>query len=167
MFVSDQEISNIENNTDSNNTLFGFTNNMELTGTENIVVMANFSAKPLGLTSDYNIEGKPIIVINNKSLSFEYPIDNNDEITISDILMAMRATIRVDDSSNQNDIIQLRIFSNPDNTTETTGGSKIYSNNPNRVEHIDIDGVSYPDIISNATVYSNGTGMLRASTTAN
>jgi len=52
--------------------------------------------------TDYNIIVKPTISIDGKPLDFEYPVDNNDEITLSDILMSMRASIKVNNKATPN-----------------------------------------------------------------
>lgn len=45
----------------------GYSNNIQLVGTEQIIIIVNFSSKPFGLAADYNIEGKPLILIDNKT----------------------------------------------------------------------------------------------------
>lgn len=72
---------------------------------------------------------------------FEYPVDNNDEISISDMFMAMWATIEISDPVDGSNIIHPRVFSNPDNITNNADSSKTYSNNPKRVGHVEIDEV--------------------------
>jgi hypothetical protein len=67
----------------------GYSNNIQLVGTEQIIITVNFSSKHIGRAADYKIEGKPLILIDNKTLIFEYSVDNNDEICISDMYMTM------------------------------------------------------------------------------
>jgi hypothetical protein len=114
------------------------------------------------------IDNKPVVIINNQSLDFEYPIDNNDEVTISDMLVSMRATIKVDNAttSNNDNLIQISIFTYPENITENSDGSNSYINSPNRLEYIEINGISYPNIKAEAILgVANGNGTLRAETT--
>jgi hypothetical protein len=70
-------------------------NNIQLTGTEQIHFETNFSSNPIGLSTDYKIDDNLILIIDDKSLDFEYPIDNNDEVSISGMLLYMRAIIKV------------------------------------------------------------------------
>ncbi|MDQ2686141.1 MAG: hypothetical protein M3Y25_09915, partial [Thermoproteota archaeon] len=117
---------------------------------------------------DYMIDNKALVTINNQSLDFEYPIDNNDEVTISDMLVSMRATIKVDNAttSNNDNLIQISIFTYPENITENSDGSTSYINSPNRLEYIEINGISYPNIKAEAILnVANGNGTLRAETT--
>jgi hypothetical protein len=169
LFLSEEEGANIANsNLTFNNSQISFSNNMQLDGTEQIQVETNFSSKPFGLSTDYNIDGKPVIIINNQSLDFEYPIDNNDEVSISDMLISMRSTIKVDNTttSDNNNNIQVSIFSYPDNITKNSDGSTTYANSPNRLEYIEINGVNYPNIKATAIVdIENNNGTLRSETT--
>ena len=108
------------------------------------------------------------MIINNQSLDFEYPIDNNDEVSISDMLVSMRATINVYNatSSDNNNIIQINVFSYPDNITEDSEGTTSYVNSPNRLDYIEINGISYPNIKAEAIIdIGNSNGTLRAETT--
>jgi hypothetical protein len=57
-------------------------------------------------------------------LIFEYSIDNNDEICISDMYMTMWAIIGINDPVDDSNIIHPRVFSNPANITNNTDGSK-------------------------------------------
>ncbi len=138
----------------------------QLSGSEKVVISANFTSKPSSLQADYNITGKPAITIDGKHMDFEYPVDNNDEITLSDILMSMRASIKVNDNTttpnNENTIHQIRVFSNPDNITEHANGTKTYVNSPNRIEHIDLDGTFYYEPTTYALLRPDGTGFLKA-----
>lgn len=136
-----QENSNKHNNTNISISQIGLFKNIQLVGTEQIIIMVNFSSKPIGLAADYKIEGKPLILIDNKTLIFEYSIDNNDEICISDMYMAMWAIIGINDPVDDSNIIHPRVLSNPANITNNTDGSKTYSNNPKRVGHVEIDEV--------------------------
>lgn len=141
-----------------------------LSGDEKVSVFANFLPKPIGLLNDYVIDGRPIILINNVPLEFEYPVDNNDDVTLSDILMSMKATIMINSSStnetlggdNNNDIYQLRVFANPENVSESADGTKEYITGPNNVEHIQLHDTFYYNIVSEAVVYKNGSGNLKA-----
>ena len=138
----------------------------QLSGNEDIVILANFSSKPGSFTTDYIITGKPLILIDGEPLNFEYPVDTNDEIVLSDILMSMRASIKINgdvSSGNfENNVYQIRVFSNPDNITEHPNGTKTYVNSPNNIEHIDLDGSFYYEMTSFASLYPNGTGVLKA-----
>lgn len=116
-----------------------YSNNIQHVGTEQIIIISNFSSKPFGLAADYNIEGKPLILIDNKTLIFEYSVDKNDEISISDMYMAMWVIIGINDPVDDSNIIHPRVFSYPANITNNTDGSKTYSNNPKRVGHLEID----------------------------
>jgi hypothetical protein len=55
------------------------------------------------------------------------------------MFMAMWTIIGINDPVDDSNIIQPRVFSNPDNITNSTDGSKTYSNNPKRVGHVEID----------------------------
>jgi hypothetical protein len=157
----------IQNNNTTDSTIAdnGLTNITHLSGNEKVYIAANFTSKPNTFQSDYNITGKPIISIDGKPLDFEYPVDNNDEITLSDILMSMRASIKVNNNAtpnNENSIHQIRVFSNPDNITEYPNGTKTYVNSPNKIEHIDLDGTFYYEPNTYAFLRPNGTGVLKA-----
>ena len=170
IFLSEEEeAADIANSTLTlNNSQVSFSNNMQLDGTEQIQIETNFFAKPFGLSTDYMIDNKPVVTINNQSLDFEYPIDNNDEVTISDMLVSMRATIKVDNAttSNNDNMIQISIFTYPENITENSDGSTSYINSPNRLEYIEINGIRYPNIKAEAILrVANGNSTLRAETT--
>lgn len=111
-----------ENLTNTNNTMTMTTKETQLSETENVTLTSNFSSKPLGLETDYAISGKPIILVNNASLNYEYMNDPSDEITISDMLLSLRANIKLDNSTTSVPL-QLRVFSNPTNVTENADGS--------------------------------------------
>jgi hypothetical protein len=109
------------------------------------------------------------VIIDNQSLDFEYPIDNNDEVSISDMLLSIRATIKVDNAttSNNDNIIQIIVSSYPENITENSNGSTSYVNSPNRLDYFEINGVGYPNIKATAILdTANGNGTLRAETTS-
>ena len=168
MFLSEEDASITNSSLTLNNSQISFANNMQLTGTEQIQIKTNFSSKPFGLSTDYKIDDDPIVIIDNQSLDFEYPIDNNDEVSISDMLISMRATIKVDNAttSNNDNIIQIIVSSYPDNITENSSGSTSYANNPNRLDYFEINGVGYPNIKATAILdTANGNGTLRAETT--
>ena len=150
-----------ENLTNTNNTMVMTTNETQLSGTENVTVIANFSSKPMGLETDYAISEKPIILVDNTSLDYEYMNDPSDEITISDMLVSLRANIKLDNSTTSFPL-QLRVFSNPTNITEKADGSKTYINTPTMIENLEIGGVIFPETRTIATVYSNGTGTLNS-----
>ncbi|MDN5846410.1 MAG: hypothetical protein L0H53_09070 [Candidatus Nitrosocosmicus sp.] len=150
-----------ENLTNTNNTMTMTTNETQLSGTENVAVIANFSSKPMGLETDYAISGKPIILVDNTSLNYEYMNDPSDEITISDMLVSLRANIKLDNSTTSVPL-QLRVFSNPTNVTENADGSRTYINNPTAIENLEIGGVIFSETRTIATVYSNGTGTLNS-----
>ncbi|HYO05764.1 MAG TPA: hypothetical protein VER14_02135 [Phototrophicaceae bacterium] len=155
-----------ENLTNTNNTMVTTTTNeTQLLGTENVTVIANFSSKPLGLTTDYAISEKPIILVDNTTLNYEYMNDPSDEITISDMLVSLRASIKLDNSTTSLPL-QLRVFSNPTNITENADGSRMYINDPTPLENLEIGGVIFPEIRTFAKVYSNGTGILNSTTTS-
>lgn len=150
-----------ENLANTNNTLVTTTNMTQLSGTENVVVIANFTSKPLGLETDYAVSEKPIILVDNTTLNYEYLNDPADEITISDILITLRASIKLDNSTTALPV-QLRVFSNPTNITENADGSRTYINDPTTLENLDIGGVIFSDTRTIATVYPNGTGTLNS-----
>ncbi|MDR4489476.1 MAG: hypothetical protein R2685_01045 [Candidatus Nitrosocosmicus sp.] len=151
----------IENLTNTNNTVVMTTNETQLSGTENVTVIANFTSKPMGLETDYAISEKPLILVDNTSLNYQYMNDPSDEITISDMLISLRANIKLDNSSTSLPV-QLRMFSNPTNVTENADGSRTYINNPTVIENLEIGGVIYSEIRTIATVYTNGMGTLNA-----
>ncbi len=155
--LADQQQNITENLTNTNNTMVMTTNETQLSGTENITVVANFSSKPLGLETDYAISEKPIILVDNTTLNYEYMNDPSDEITISDMLLSLRASIKMDNSTTSLPL-QLRVFSNPTNVTENADGSKTYINDPTPIENLEIGGVIFSETKTIATVYSNGTG---------
>ncbi|WP_458747332.1 hypothetical protein [Candidatus Nitrosocosmicus sp. T] len=146
-----------ENLTNTNNTMVMTTNETQLSGTENITVIANFSSKPLGLETDYAISEKPIILVDNTTLNYEYMNDPSDEITISDMLLSLRASIKMDNITTSLPL-QLRVFSNPTNVTDNADGSRTYINDPTPIENLEIGGVIFSETRTIATVYSNGTG---------
>jgi len=150
-----------ENLSNTNNTMSMTTNETQLSGTENVTVIANFSSKPLGLETDYAISGKPIILVDNTSLNYEYMNDPSDEITITDMLVSLRANIKLDNSTTSVPL-QLRVFSNPTNITENADGSRTYINTPTMIENFEIGGVIFSETRTIATVYSNGTGTLNS-----
>ncbi len=158
--LADQQ-SIADNLTNTNNTMTMTTNETQLSGTENVTVIANFSSKPLGLETDYAISGKPIILVDNTSLNYEYMNDPSDEITISDMLVSLRANIKLDNSTTSFPL-QLRVFSNPTNVTENADGSKTYINSPTIIENMEIGGVIFSETRTIATVYTNGTGTLNS-----
>ncbi len=149
------------NNSESNDNV----NATQLSGDEKVSISANFQPKHVGLPNDYIIEGRPAISINGITWDFEYPIDNNDDISLSDILMSMTATIKVNSNSNEtdgDDVYQVRIFANPENVTESSDGTKKYWTGPNNIEHIQLHDTFYYNIESEAVVYPNGSGLLKA-----
>ncbi len=150
-----------ENLTNTNNTMVMTTNETQLSGTENVTVIANFSYKPQGLETDYAISEKPIILVDNTTLNYEYMNDPSDEITISDMLLSLRANIKLDNSTTSVPL-QLRVFSNPTNVTENADGSRTYINTPTVIENFEIGGVIFSETRTIATVYSNGTGTLNS-----
>ena len=150
-----------ENLTNTNNTMTMTTNETQLSGTENVTVIASFSSKPLGLETDYAISEKPIILVDNTTLNYEYMNDASDEITISDMLVSLRANIKLDNSTTSLPL-QLRVFSNPTNVTENADGSRTYINNPTIIENLEIGGVIFSETRTIATVYPNGTGTLNS-----
>ncbi len=150
-----------ENLTNTNNTMVMTTNETQLSGTENVTVIANFSYKPQGLETDYAISEKPIILVDNTTLNYEYMNDPSDEITISDMLLSLRANIKLDNSTTSVPL-QLRVFSNPTNVTENADGSRTYINTPTMIENFEIGGVIFSETRTIATVYSNGTGTLNS-----
>ena len=168
MLLSEEEASIANSSSTLNNSQISFANNMQLTGTEQIQIETNFSSKPFGLSTDYKIDDKPVVIIDNQSLDFDYPIDNNDEVSVSDMLLSMRATIKVDNAttSNNDDIIQIIVSSYPENITESSNGSTSYVNSPNRLDYFEINGVGYPNIKAAAILdIANGNGTFRAETT--
>jgi hypothetical protein len=150
-----------ESLTNTNNTMTMTTNETQLSGTESVTVIASFSSKPLGLETDYAISEKPIILVDNTTLNYEYMNDPSDEITISDMLVSLRASIKLDNSTTSVPL-QLRVFSNPTNITENADGSRTYINDPTPIENLEIGGVIFSETRTIATVYSNGTGTLNS-----
>jgi hypothetical protein len=150
-----------ENLTNTNDTMVLTTNETQLTGTENVTILANFTSKPFGLETDYSISEKPVIVIDGTPLNYEYLNDPTDEITISDILISMRASIKLDNSSNALPV-QLRVFANPTNVTENADGSRTFINDPTNLENLEIAGTIFSEAKTVATVHPNGSGTLNA-----
>ena len=169
IFLSNEETNITNSRSTPNNSQISFANNMQLTGTEQIQIKTNFSAKPFGLSTDYKIDGKPVVIIGNQSLNFKYPIDNNDEVSITDMLVSMRATIKVDNAttSDNDNLIQISLFSYPDNIAENSNSSTSYTNSPNRLDYIEINGISYPNIKAIAVLdTASKNGNLLAETTS-
>lgn len=165
---STQKALSIYENTASNTSAKTNTINVtRLSGDEKVSVLTNFLPKHNGLSTDYIIEGSPVISINGVPLNFEYPVDKNDDITLSDMLMSMKATIKLKsqiDANDDKDVLQIRIFANPENITESVNGTKAYRNTPNNIEHIQIDDTFYYHILSEAILYPNNSGILKAYT---
>ena len=157
-----EEFANMDNLTNVNGTGGTFVNDTLLSGTENVSLVANFSPKPVGLETDYQIVDKPLILVNDVPLTYEYLNDTSDEITITDILVSMRATVNLDNSTDSALPVYIKMFSNPVNTTQNTDGSKTIINSPNLVENIEIGGVIFSDVSTSVKIYPNGTGSLRA-----
>lgn len=157
-----EEFANMDNLTNVNGTDGTFVNDTLLSGTENVSLVANFSPKPVGLETDYSIVGKPLILVNDMPLTYEYLNDTSDEITVTDILVSMRATVKLDNSTDSALPVYIKVFSNPVNTTQNTDGSKTIINSPNLVENIEIGGVIFSDASTSVKIYPNGTGSLRA-----
>jgi hypothetical protein len=156
-----EQFASMDNLTNANGTGGTILNDTQLTGTENITLVANFSSKPVGLDTDYQITSKPLILINDMPLTYEYLNDTSDEITITDILISMRATVKLDNSTTSALPVYLKVFSNPVNTTQNADGSQTIINSPNLVENIEIGGVIFSDASTNIKLYPNGTGSLR------
>lgn len=156
-----EQFANMDNLTNANGTGGTILNDTQLTGTENITLVANFSSKPVGLETDYQITGKPLVLINEAPLTYEYLNDTSDEITITDILISMRATVKLDNSTTSALPVYLKVFSNPVNTTQNADGSQTIINSPNLVENIEIGGVIFSDASTIVKLYPNGTGSIR------
>ena len=156
-----EQFATMDNLTNANATGGTILNDTQLTGTENITLVANFSSKPTGLETDYQITDKPLVLINDVPLTYEYLNDTSDEITITDILISMRATVVLDNSTISALPVYLKVFSNPVNTTQNADGSRTIINSPNLVENIEIGGVIFSDASTNIKLYPNGTGSLR------
>ena len=157
-----EQFASMDNLTNVTGTAGSIVNDTQLTGTENVTLVANFSSKPVGLDTDYLIVGKPKVLINNVPLTYEFLNDTSDEITITDILISMRATIKLDNSTGSALPVYMKVFSNPVNTTQNPDGSKTIINSPNLVENIEIGGVIFSDASTSVKLYPNGTGTLRA-----
>ena len=157
-----EQFANMDNLTNANGTGGTILNDTQLTGTENITLITNFSSKPVGLETDYLIVGKPLVLVNDMPLTYEYLNDTSDEISITDILISMRATIKLDNSTTSALPVFLKVFSNPVNTTQNADGSQTIINSPNLVENIEIGGVIFSDASTSVKIYPNGTGSLRA-----
>lgn len=158
----DEDLASMNNFTDSNNTQSIAVNDTQLSGTEKIRLLAKFSSKPFGLDTDYYIKGKPLIWVNNNPLTYEFVNDTSDEITVSDILISMRASVKLDNSSSSSAPVYVKVFSNPINITKNPDGSETLINNPSMVENIEIGGIIFSDASTNVRLYPNGTGMLNA-----
>ena len=156
-----EQFATMDNLTNANATGGAILNDTQLTGTENITLVANFSSKPTGLETDYQITGKPLVLINDVPLTYEYLNDTSDEITITDILISMRATVVLDNSTISALPVYLKVFSNPVNTTQNADGSQTIINSPNLVENIEVGGVIFSDASTTIKLYPNGTGSLR------
>ncbi len=79
--------------------------------------------------------------------------------------MSMQSSIKVNSnvsSDNSQNNVYKRVFSNPDSITEYPNGTKTYVNNPNNIEHIDLDRSFDYEMTSFASSYTNGTGILKA-----
>lgn len=157
-----EQFASMDNLTNVTGTDGLFLNDTQLSGTENVTLVANFTTKPMGLETDYQIVGKPLILINDVPLTYEFINDTTDEISITDILMSMRATVKLDNSTTNALPVFIKVFSNPVNTTQNADGSKTIINSPNSVENIEIGGVIFSDASASVKLYPNGTGSLRA-----
>ena len=157
-----EQFASMDNLTNVTGAGSSFVNDTQLTGTENVTLVANFSSKPVGLETDYLIVDKPLILINNVPLSYEFLNDTSDEITITDILISMRATVKLDNSTTNALPVYIKVFSNPVNTTQNADGSETIVNSPNLVENIEVGGVIFSDASTSVKLYPNGTGSLTA-----
>ena len=93
-----EQFASMDNLTNVTGAGSSFVNDTQLTGTENVTLVANFSSKPVGLETDYLIVNKPLVLIDNVPLSYEFLNETSDEITITDILISMRAMVKLDNS---------------------------------------------------------------------
>jgi hypothetical protein len=157
-----EQFANMDNLTNVTGTNGSFVNDTQLSGTENVTLIANFSSKPVGLETDYMIVGKPLVLVNDVPLTYEFLNDTSDEITVTDILISMRATVKLDNSTTSALPVYIKVFSNPVNTTQEADGSRTIINSPNLVENIEIGGVIFSDTSTSVKLYPNGTGTLRA-----
>lgn len=157
-----EDLANMNNLTDFNNSESLLINDTQLSGTEKVKLLANFSSKPFGLDTDYYIKDKPLILINNNPLTYEFVNDTSDEITVSDILISMRASVKLDNSTGSTLPVYVKVFANPVNITKNPDGSETLINNPSMVENIEIGGVIFSDASTNVRLYPNGTGILNA-----
>ena len=157
-----EQFANMDNLTNVTGTNGSFVNDTQLSGTENVTLIANFSSKPVGLETDYMIVGKPLVLVNDVPLTYEFLNDTSDEITVTDILISMRATVKLDNSTTSALPVYIKVFSNPVNTTQEADGSRTIINTPNLVENIEIGGVIFSDTSTSVKLYPNGTGTLRA-----
>lgn len=157
-----EQFANMDNLTNVTGTNGSFVNDTQLSGTENVTLIANFSSKPVGLDTDYMIVGKPLVLVNDIPLTYEFLNDTSDEITVTDILISMRATVKLDNSTTSALPVYIKVFSNPVNTTQEADGSRTIINTPNLVENIEIGGVIFSDTSTSVKLYPNGTGTLRA-----
>ena len=135
-----EQFASMDNLTNVTGTGGSLVNDTQLTGTENVTLIANFSSKPVGLETDYRIVGKPLVLVNDVPLTYEFVNDTSDEISITDILISMRATVKLDNSTISAIPVYIKVFSNPVNTTQNADGSKTIVNSPNMVENIEIGG---------------------------
>lgn len=157
-----EDLTGMNNLTVSNVTQDITVNNTQLSGNEKIRLLANFSSKPFGLDTDYSIKDKPLIWVNDVPLTYEFVNDTSDEITVSDILISMRASVKLDNSTTSTAPVYIKVFSTPVNTTKNPDGSETLINNPSLVENIEIGGVIFSDASTNVRLYPNGTGVLNA-----
>jgi len=157
-----EQFASMDNLTNVTSTDGSFVNDTQLSGTENVTLVANFSSKPVGLETDYLIVGKPLVLVNDVPLTYEFLNDTSDEITITDILISMRATVKLDNSTTSAIPVYIKVFSNPVNSTQNADGSKTIINSPNLVENIEIGGIIFSDTSTSVKLYPNGTGSLRA-----
>lgn len=157
----DQEMTDM-NLTSDNSTQDIVVNNTQLSGAEKIRLLANFSAKPEGLETDYSITDKPLVWVNNIPLTYEFVNDTSDEITVSDILISMRASVKLDNTTSSSTPVYIKVFSSPVNSTKNPDGSETLINSPNRIENIEIGGVIFSDVSTSVRLNPNGTGTLNA-----
>ena len=155
-----EQFASMDNLTNVTGTGGSLVNDTQLTGTENVTLIANFSSKPVGLETDYRIVGKPLVLVNDVPLTYEFVNDTSDEISITDILISMRATVKLDNSTISAIPVYIKVFSNPVNSTQNADGSKTIVNSPNMVENIEIGGVIFSDASTSVKLYPNGTGSL-------
>ena len=75
-----EQFASMDNLTNVTGTGGSLVNDTQLTGTENVTLIANFSSKPVGLETDYRIVGKPFGMVNDVLLTYEFVNDPSRDL---------------------------------------------------------------------------------------